>query len=188
MKKIILSFILLATLSLFAFITIEKNNMVKEKHRFAEVLKHAKAYTIEVAEAMPADKYTFKTTDSVKTFGEQMAHIGMSTEMMVNLFIKGEKMEINPEEGAAMEKKLGASKEECIKLLNHSFDNAIETLNGMSDDDLKTTFEFFFMPEKPKFSKSEGYQFIRDHITHHRGQAIVYLRMQDQKAPMYRAF
>jgi len=45
-----------------------------------------------------------------------------------------------------------------------------------------------FIPGKPEFTKQEGFYFLRDHISHHRGQAIVYLRAKGQKAPQYRAF
>ena len=137
---------------------------------------------------MPAEKYTFKPSDSVRTFGEQMAHIGMSTQMILNLFIKGEEMNMDPAEGQKMEKQLGASKEECIKVIESSFDNAIATLKEMDNDALQKKFVFFFAPDKPEFTKEDGFIFLRDHITHHRGQAIIYLRMNDEVPPRYRAF
>jgi len=49
----------------------------------------------------------------------------------------------------------------------------------MDDEALQSKFIFFFSPEKPKFSKQDGFIFIRDHITRHRAKAIVYLRMND---------
>ena len=39
-----------------------------------------------------------------------------------------------------------------------------------------------------KFSKEKGFQFISEHIAHHRGQALVSLRMQGIKAPPYRLY
>ncbi len=173
---------------LFAFVNKEKPVVDNFKVSFADVLTHAKEYTIEVAKDMPEDKYTFKPSDSVRSFGEQMAHIGMSTDMMVKMFIKGEKVDMDPAKGAKMEKKIGQSKEACIKLLNKSFDEAIHTLSAMDEAKLNETFVFFFSPDKPEFTKKEGFELIRDHITHHRGQSIIYLRMQGKKAPNYRAF
>lgn len=154
------------------------------KTSFITVLENAKAYTIEVAEAMPAEDYTFKASDSVRTFGEQMAHIGMSSMFISTKLIKGEDMP----ESKVTEQEIGASKEKTIALLSMSFDNVIATLKAMDDDELQEKFVLFFRPEKPEYSKLEGFIFLRDHITHHRGQAIVYLRMKGQNAPQFRAF
>ena len=119
MKKSFTYFLLGAiTVGLFAFVS---NNKEEEKgfhDSFTATLKSAKAYTLEVAENMPAEDYTFKPHDSVRTFGEQMAHIALSSKLMNAMFIKGEKVDFDPAEGAKMEKAVGASKEECIKLLN----------------------------------------------------------------------
>lgn len=189
MKKSInyLIFSVLA-ISLVAFIKIEKQPEEKFNVTFAKVLEHAKEYTLEVANAMPEDKYTYKPSDSVRTFGEQMAHIGMSSQFIHNVFILGEEMKGDPAEMAKMEKKIGASKEETIKTLEKSFDGVISSLKSMDDEALKSKFVFFFAPNKPEFSKEDGFIFIRDHITHHRGQAIVYLRINDLVPPDYRAF
>ncbi len=193
MKKSIFYFVLgVLTVSTIAFVSKEKAP-VKENNfasSFSQLLTHAKAYTLEVAEAMPEEHYTFKSSDSVRSFGEQMAHIGMSNSFILNAFIKGEKMDFNPAAAKKMEKELGASKAEVIKLLNSSFDDVIATLNGMDAEGLESTFVFFFDPSNPEFTKEQGFGFIRDHITHHRAQAIVSLRMKvpNKKAPGYRAF
>ncbi len=43
-------------------------------------------------------------------------------------------------------------------------------------------------PSTPEFTKEKGFQFINEHIVHHRGQALVSLRMQGIKAPAYRLY
>lgn len=189
MKKSITYFFLGAmTLGLFAFISNDKDEKKGFQDSFTATLKSAKAYTLEVAEKMPAEDYTFKPHDSVRTFGEQMAHIAMSSQLLNTMFIKGEKVDFNPAEGAKMEKAIGASKEECLKLINANFDDIIATIEGMSDKDLQATFVFGFAPDKPELTKEEGFLFIRDHITHHRGQAITTLRIKGHDAPAYRPF
>ncbi len=45
------------------------------KEKFPGVGPKVKAYTIEVARAMPSDQYLFQTVDEEVTFGEQMVHI-----------------------------------------------------------------------------------------------------------------
>ncbi len=187
-KSIFYLFFGVLILGSLAFIKVGESPKKSFNESFVQVLSNAKAYTLEVANEMPADKYNFKPNDSVRSFGEQMAHIAMSNKMILTIFIKGEEMNMDPAEMGKMEKKIGASKEESVKLLAQSFDDVIATLKEMDDKALAETFVFFFSPEKPEFTKEQGFAFLRDHGTHHRGQAIIYLRMQGLKPPGYRAF
>jgi len=191
MKKSFFYFILgLLIVSTIAFVKIDNTTSANSDFAdsFSKVLLHAKEYTLEVAEAMPEDGYTFRPTDSVRSFGEQMAHIGMSSKFILNTFIKGEKTDIDPAASKKLEKELGMSKTEVVKLLNEAFDDVIEKLKSMNNESLDSTFVFFFDPSNPEFTKKQAFLFIRDHITHHRGQAIVSLRMKGEKAPSYRPF
>ena len=185
---ILIGVIAIASISILAFTDYSSSNEPNFNQSFAETLKNAKAYTLEVAEKMPAEDYGFKPHDSVRSFGEQMAHIGMSTGFLHTMFIKGETVEFDPAAAAQMEKEIGASKEKVIENINASFDEVIATLESMSDEDLQQTFVFNFIPSNPELTKEQGYLFIRDHITHHRGQAIMYLRIQGHDAPQYRPF
>lgn len=154
------------------------------KASVVSILKNSKAYTLQVAETMPAEDYSFKTADSVKTFGEQMAHLAMSSMFIHKKLILGEELP----ESEMTEESIGASKEQTIEVINMAFDSIIASLEEMSHEQLHEKFSVFFLPEKPEFTKIEGFLFIRDHVTHHRGQAIVYLRIKGHKAPQYRAF
>jgi len=160
------------------------SNSYNFKTSFTKILENAKSYTLEVAETMAAEDYSFRTTDSVRTFGEQMAHIGMSNQFILVKLIMGEKL---PDTDIT-EQEIGASKEMTIALLNKSFDDIITALKAMDNKTLNEKFTILFLPEKPEYLKHEGFVFLRDHITHHRGQAIVYLRAKGYKAPQYRAF
>ena len=177
-----------ASIGILAFTGISSSAEDNFNQSFAQTLKNAKAYTLEVAEKMPQEDYSFKPHDSVRSFGEQMAHIGMSTQFLHTMFIKGEAVEFDPAASAKMEKEIGASKEKVIEQINVSFDEVISHLESMSDEDLAETFVFGFIPSKPELTKEQGYLFIRDHITHHRGQAITYLRIKGHDAPQYRPF
>ena len=88
-KTIYFSLFLLVAVSL-AFIRSDRPDTSDFNASFAQTLKNAKAYTLEVAEKMPAADYTFRPHDSVRTFGEQLAHICMSTQFLHSMFIKGE--------------------------------------------------------------------------------------------------
>lgn len=181
-------FIAFVTLGLLAFTNLKPNANSEFKSSFTETLKNAKAYTLEVAEKMPAEDYTFRPHDSVRTFGEQLAHLSMSSSLLNKMFIKGEQVNFDPAEGEKMMKMVGASKEETIKVINTSFDEVIATIESMSDEDLQATFVFGFAPNKPELTKEQGFLFIRDHVTHHRAQAVTYLRIKGHDAPQYRPF
>ncbi len=189
MKNSIAYFLFAAVgISLLAFTGINKKSKEGFSSSFSETLKSAKAYTLEVAEKMPAEDYSFKPHDSVRSFGEQMAHIAMSTKFLNDIFIKGEEFKFDPVATGKTEKMTGASKEACIEMINSNFDEVIATLEGMSEADLEETFVFAFAPNKPELTKEQGFLFIRDHITHHRGQAITSLRIKGHNAPDYRPF
>ena len=193
MKKSIIYF-MLGTLmaSTIAFIKVDnKSTKINAAESYLIALNGVKAYTLEIAQAMPADKYTFKPTDSVRSFGEQMAHIGMSSKFLLGMFIKGEPMPTDPEVFAnigKMEKEMGMSKEACLKAVADAFDEIISTYESMNTESLGETFVIPFDPSKPEFTKEKGFQFINEHIMHHRGQALVSLRMQGIKAPAYRLY
>ena len=193
MKKSIIYF-MLGTLmvSTIAFIKVDKKSTkINATESYLVALNGVKAYTLEIAEAMPADNYNFRPHDSVRSFGEQMAHIGMSSKFLMGMFINGEPMPTDPEVFAnigKMEKEMGSSKEACLTALNDTFDTLISTYESMDEESLKESFTIPFDPKQPKFSKEKGFQFINDHISHHRGQALVSLRMQGIKAPPYRLY
>lgn len=189
MKNLIRSlFAIIIVLGLVSFISNNTKESGIKKSSMISLLQSSKAYTLEVASMMDASDYSFKPTDSVKTFGEQLAHVGMSSQLLTKMFIKGETVNFDPVAGDKMEKEMGASKEAVIKQLNETFDEIIATLEAMSDDQLQETFVFNFAPNKPELTKAEGILFIRDHVTHHRGQAITYLRIKGHTPPAYRPF
>ena len=59
----------------------------------APVWDEAIAQVMELADAMPEDYYDFKPHDSVRTFAGQLIHIGASSKVIANMFLK----DIRPE-------------------------------------------------------------------------------------------
>ncbi len=193
MKKLT-NYLLIAVIAIstVAFISTKKatTSFDIEKAEFMELLEETKSYTIELAEAMPADKYTFKPHDSIRSFGEQMAHIGMSSKFLLDMFVKGAPMPSQEQfaEAAKMEKEMGVDKEKVIATITATFKEIKDTYKGMSEEQMKETFKVPFDPKQPEFSKKKAFTFIKDHMIHHRGQALVGLRMQGIKAPQYRLY
>jgi hypothetical protein len=52
------------------------NESIREQ--FLKDWERAKAYTIDYLNTMPANKYSFKATDSIRSFAQQMLHLAQS--------------------------------------------------------------------------------------------------------------
>ena len=141
-----------------------------------ESAKHwatAKDFTIEVANAMPADQYGFKPNPEEMSFGELMVHIAQANAGRFAA-IAGEKAPITKPEKI--------DKDSAVKYMTESFDYCLKVLSGMKDSDL----EKMIGPEGRQLTAREVMWSYFTHTAHHRGQAEVYLRLKNIKPPTYR--
>jgi uncharacterized damage-inducible protein DinB len=133
---------------------------------------------MEFAKAMPDEKYGFKPTEEVFSFAEQVLHsVGSNYWFFATL--RGEKPP-KPEDALKAE---GKTKADVIKLLDESNAYADEFVNGLTE----TTAHEEAKVGKNALAKWKLILFCFDHITHHRGQLVVYLRLNGIKPPQYRS-
>ena len=163
MKKLIL---------LFALITMNAFAQDEPISAFIEKWENSKKYLLEIAEAMPEDKYVFKPTDREMSFGEQLLHIKGNMDWLSSTYFGGLKIE-------KTEKTF--TKAEIIDLLEISFTNVTNAIKTTKPKDLKLKVDFF-AGEKTKL---QILNLLQDHVTHHRGQLIVYLNLNEIKPPKY---
>jgi len=132
------------------------------KEHLMTTLENSRNYTLAVAEAMPEKDYDFKPAPEVWNFLEQLHHIAYGMGWWEENYVKGNKIDWNP----APTKK---TKKEVINYLNQAYDSLKETTGKteLSDDLIK------------------GFNSTLDHITHHRGQLVLYLRCKGIAAPEY---
>ncbi len=169
MKK--LPFVLLILLFSFSSLIAQQ---ISVKAAFLEKWVNSKNYLIEIAETMPEDAFNFKPTERQMSFKEQLLHIkGNMAWLSTSYFtdIKYEKAEFP----------LNISKSETINELEKGFDWVTQLIEKTSDKDLKETVEFFAGPK----SKLQILNLMQDHVTHHRGQLIVYLNLNKINPPNY---
>ncbi len=138
----------------------------------------AKEYTMEFAQAMPADQYGFKPTKEVFSFADQLLHIAGSNSWFFSA-LKGEKPSM-PEEELKSE---GKSKDDVLKILKESFSLGDAYIEGLTDTVANEELEV----GKNKIIKWKLILFAVDHLSHHRGQMVVYLRLNGIKPPEYRS-
>ena len=72
--------------------------------------------------------------------------------------------------------------------LTGAYDAVFSTVEGMTEKQLNEQRELLSRPDKPLLAKTEYLDFLKDHNTHHRAQAITYLRAKDIAPPTYRIF
>jgi len=149
---------------------------------FLDELKLSRAYTLECAHAMPAEKYEFRPVPEVRSFGQQMVHLSEAMPGLFELFIEGKKAPTHPFSEGGREPVL--SKEEIIARLGVGFDYVERAAAKLNPSVLRQTTKTF---GGKVVSKHRMLRFLLDHTTHHRGQTVVYLRLNHIQPPLYRA-
>ena len=148
------------------------------KKEFPHVWQRATDYTLEVAEAMPVNKWSFKPMPESMTFHEQLAHLVLNISFLSNQ-ITG----IRPDFFKGKDPAL-LTKEELSLVLKEAFSHVSLLILAVNEQTLQQSIEF----GGEKMPKENIFYLIRDHATHHRAQAILYLRMNGIKAPDYRGW
>jgi uncharacterized damage-inducible protein DinB len=87
-------------------------------------------------------------------------------------------MEENPADSIEWAK---LTKEEIISYLKKAFDYVGETVKNINEEELNDTLKF----GGETVNKERIFYLMRDHMTHHRAQLIIYLRMNNIEPPRY---
>ena len=142
---------------------------------FLEKWENSKTYLVDIAEAMPAEKYDFKPTERQKGFQDQLLHIKSNMDWLSSTYFGRQLSDKNRGNNSKL------TKEETIKLLIDGFDGVSAILKNIPSNVLSEKVEFF-AGEK---SKLQILNLLQDHVTHHRGQLIVYLNLNNIETPKY---
>ena len=132
------------------------------KEQLLSTLETSRTYTVAVAEAMPERSYNFKPAGGGWNFLELVHHIAYGILWWNENYIKGKK--IAWEQSATK-----ANKQEAIDYLTSAYNTVKNTLEKQKLTDATVT----------------GFHATIDHITHHRGQAVVYLHCHGITPPEY---
>jgi uncharacterized damage-inducible protein DinB len=132
------------------------------KEQLATTLENSKNYTLKVAAAMPDADYSFLPAGTNWKFSELMEHVAYGIHWWENNFIKGTETGWNPPPTKS-------SKKQIINHLEKSFQALKETIASHKLDEKAVN----------------GFHATLDHITHHRGQAVLYLRQKGIQPPDY---
>jgi uncharacterized damage-inducible protein DinB len=121
---------------------------------------------LAIAEVMPADKYGYKPTPEVSSFGDQLVHVAGIAQRFIDS-AKGTKTEA-AHHGAM-------AKPEVIALLTKTLQSAQDLMTPLTDAQLLEPVKFPFGDRT--VTRATFWQGALYQIRNHHGQLVVYLRM-----------
>jgi uncharacterized damage-inducible protein DinB len=145
------------------------------KNDFDSVWERATEYTLKVVELMPAENYDFKATGDVGSFAGISGHIAGNLFWLTSKIIKDEENPVGKIDWSEQ------SREQIIGYLKQAFNYVKETVQNIDEEELGDTLEF----GGETVNKKRIFWLMRDHMTHHRAQLIVYLRLNNIEPPRY---
>ena len=175
MKRILITLVLISS----SLLSVNAQNSMIDA--IVADYERAKTLTLAYIDAMPDDKFSFKPTDEVRTYSEQMLHLAQGT---IGLSANGTGAERifaneNLEKTEAYQ-----TKEEVSRIVTASFDFAIEGIKNMDP----ASFEEIVEAGPFKVTKLGWVNKAFEHLTHHRGQCAVYLRLAGVTPPQFQLF
>lgn len=169
----VFGFLFLFSLSLNAQTDFSKN--------FIPKWERAIEYTIEVIEAMPEDYLEFRPVEEVRTFEEQALHLIDNFKGLQKFISGSEECELDEIDLDDL------NKAELIEVYTRGGKFISTLAEAQSKKDLKKEVKDFFKKDI-SINKEGVFWLIKDHMAHHRGQMIIYLRLNGIKPPRYRGW
>ena len=136
--------------------------------------------TIQVAEDIPEEKYSFTPAEGARSVEQALAHIAFSTRMWQEAHASGTTKMQEYDWATAFseleaEEKKKRSKKELVDLLKNDGERFARFLEGLSDD--KLAEQITEDPSQPTKSRLEALMSAKEHEMHCRGQLMLMERM-----------
>jgi uncharacterized damage-inducible protein DinB len=157
----------------------QENDFIKD---YLERLENSRKYLLLVAETMPVDKYDYRATPESLTFAENLMHIGYAIDWHSQSLLGGRKS--REWKTDTVFKVANKSKEEMMATIDKTFDEAITFIKQFDVTQFDDQLDYFGLNR----SKRQIFLLLADHITHHRGQMLVYMRLNGLVPPRYVLF
>ena len=152
-----------------------KAQMVKDWER-------AKAYTIDYLNTMPADKYSSRPHDSIRSFAQQMLHLAQGNEFLMSNATDDKPhsfLMVDLEHSAGSQKK-----DSVMYYVTTSYDFCINAAKNSDVNKWGEKKKVFIFEETRLALMMKAFE----HQGHHRGQTTIYIRVQGIKPPEERLF
>ena len=174
MKKTItlITFLLFTTTCLFA----QQDKFIDDS---IERLENSRKYLLLVADMMPEEKYGYKATDESLSFSENLMHIGYALDWHSQSLIGDREARVYQTD--TIFKPANKTKAEMMARIDQTFTEAIALLQDVEPAQLDIELDYFGSTR----SKRQIYMLLADHITHHRAQMLVSMRLNGLVPPRY---
>lgn len=153
------------------------NNAFAKQWRdtFIHHWQDTRTYTLAIFDAMPADGMEVKPNPAQRGFADQFDHIARAN----NAYFKAFNI------GHAPEPPKVKDRDSVRAFLAASFDWIDEVLRKMTEKELVRA-DYKFSPRLPPHSGTDLCMRAYMHTAHHRGQAVVYLRVKGITPPAWK--
>lgn len=152
---------------------------VRTMDDFVKDWSQSKQFTIDVANAMPAEFYAFKPVRAEMSFAEQMVHIAVANVYRFHEISNLKPpFELNP-------KMATPDKAGIITMLQQSFDYVISVLPQITSEQLQRASNMPSFKGRPQPNGRDMMMNMFVHTAHHRAQCEVYLRLKNIVPPTY---
>ena len=142
-----------------------------KRQELLEAWKASQKFTLKIVNQMPDEYFKFKYTPEAMTFAEQWRHCAIFT---CNQLAGRFNLEGNPYEDKSKRPPVELNKEEVIAELNRMYDYVFKVIENLPEKELYEPIDF-------AGDTITGWRLIyamENHIIHHRGQCVVYLRLK----------
>ena len=136
--------------------------------------ERAKVYTMAYLDKMPADKYNYRPTDSIRSFAEQMLHLANGNVGLVSNGSGKQRIPMGREKSPTAQ-----NKDSVVFYVMSSYDyciNALKEMDAAKMDEVVTRGSF-------NVTRRGWILKAFEHQTHHRGQCTIYIRLQGITPP-----
>lgn len=146
---------------------------------YVERLENSRKYVLVVAEMMPEEKYEFRATAESFSFAQNLLHIGYAADWHSQSLLGGRESRVWSTD--TVFKVADKSKEEMIALIDSTFDETITLIENFDTAHLDDQLDYFGLNR----TKRQILLLLADHITHHRAQMLVSMRLNGLTPPRY---
>lgn len=146
---------------------------------YLQRLENSQKYLNLVAEAMPAEKYEYKVTPESMSFEEHLMHIAWAMDWHSQSLLGG-----RPARDWATDNTLkvaSKTKSAMIVTVNSTFETTVQFIKDFDTIKLNDKIAYGELER----SKRQVLQILSDHITHHRAQMLVAMRLNGLEPPRY---
>ena len=163
-----------------SLVTLRSMQNIYGAKQLAASFRTVRQNTIQVAEDIPEDKYSFTPAEGTRSVEQALAHIAVSTRMWQEAHASGTTNMHDYDWATAFaeieaEEKKKRSKKQLVGLLKKEGDRFALFLEGLSDE--KLAEQITEDPSQPTKSRLEALMSAKEHEMHCRGQLMLIERM-----------